>query len=161
MVVRLPFKLIADLTFGVEELYDLTRDPTERRNLAESLRPERSSLRASLDAWLAALAAESGGGAALARGRLGDRTVARDLLALARDRSRPSDTRAEAVTLLASYDYFSLRYPHEGLKGGFIYKTVPHVTLKSIANNPEIDAIYERLHPGIDAALAGLDWCWL
>ena len=108
MVVRLPFKLIADLTFGVEELYDLTRDPTERRNLAEALRSERSSLRASLDAWLAALAAESGGGAALARGRLGDRTVARDLLALARDRSRPSDTRAEAVTLLARFADASL-----------------------------------------------------
>jgi adenine-specific DNA-methyltransferase len=34
--------------------------------------------------------------------------------------------------------------------GGFIYKTVPHVTLKSIANNAEIDAIYERLHPAIE-----------
>ena len=31
---------------------------------------------------------------------------------------------------------------------------MPHVTLKSIANNPEIDAIYERLHPGIEAALS-------
>lgn len=59
--------------------------------------------------------------------------------------------------MTASFDYFALRYPHEGLKGGFIYKTVPHVTLKSIANNAEIDAIYERLHPGIVAALAGLN----
>jgi adenine-specific DNA-methyltransferase len=59
--------------------------------------------------------------------------------------------------MTASFDYFALRYPHEGLKGGFIYKTVPHVTLKSIANNPEIDAIYERLHPGMEAALSGLN----
>ena len=36
----------------------------------------------------------------------------------------------------ASFDYFELKYPHEGLRGGFIYKTVPHVMLKSIANNP-------------------------
>jgi len=39
------------------------------------------------------------------------------------------------------------------LKGGFIYKTVPHVTLKSIANNPEIDEIHERLHPAVTQSL--------
>jgi adenine-specific DNA-methyltransferase len=59
--------------------------------------------------------------------------------------------------MTASYDYYELRYPHEGLRGGFIYKTVPHVTLKSIANNPEIDEIYERMHPAIEAALAELN----
>ena len=73
------------------------------------------------------------------------------------DTSRVAVTLAKQRLMTASYDYFALRYPHEGLKGGFIYKTVPHVTLKSIANNPEIDAIYERLHPGIDAAIAGLN----
>jgi len=30
------------------------------------------------------------------------------------------------------------------IKRGFIYKRVPHVTLKSIANNEEIDVIYEK-----------------
>jgi len=34
---------------------------------------------------------------------------------------------------------------------------VQHVTLKSIANNPEIDAIHERMHPAIEAALAALN----
>src|SRR5207244_8838034 len=29
-------------------------------------------------------------------------------------------------------------HPQEGVGSGFRYKTVPHVTLKSIANNPEI-----------------------
>jgi adenine-specific DNA-methyltransferase len=72
------------------------------------------------------------------------------------DTSRVAVTLAKQRLMTASFDYFALRYPHEGLKGGFIYKTVPHVTLKSIANNPEIDAIYERQHPGIDAALAAL-----
>ncbi|MFH0812684.1 MAG: site-specific DNA-methyltransferase [Pseudomonadota bacterium] len=37
------------------------------------------------------------------------------------------------------------------IKKGFVYKRVPHVTLKSIANNPEIDAIHvkwqEKLEP--------------
>ncbi len=73
------------------------------------------------------------------------------------DTSRVAITLAKQRLMTASFDYFALRYPHEGLKGGFIYKTVPHVTLKSIANNPEIDAIYERLHPGIEAALAALN----
>jgi adenine-specific DNA-methyltransferase len=73
------------------------------------------------------------------------------------DTSRVAITLAKQRLMTASFDYFALRYPHEGLKGGFIYKTVPHVTLKSIANNPEIDAIYERLHPGIEFALANLN----
>ena len=73
------------------------------------------------------------------------------------DTSRVAVTLAKQRLMTASYDYYELRYPHEGLKGGFIYKTVPHVTLKSIANNPEIDTIYERLHPGIEAALADLN----
>jgi adenine-specific DNA-methyltransferase len=55
------------------------------------------------------------------------------------DTSRVAITLAKQRLMTASFDYYELRYPHEGLKGGFIYKTVPHVTLKSIANNPEID----------------------
>jgi adenine-specific DNA-methyltransferase len=73
------------------------------------------------------------------------------------DTSRVAVTLAKTRLMTASYDYFELRYPHEGLKGGFIYKTVPHVTLKSIANNPEIDSIYERLHPAIESALSALN----
>ncbi len=73
------------------------------------------------------------------------------------DTSRVAITLAKQRLMTASFDYYQLRYPHEGLKGGFIYKTVPHVTLKSIANNAEIDAIYERLHPGIATALAALN----
>lgn len=73
------------------------------------------------------------------------------------DTSRVSVTLAKQRLMTASYDYFELKYPHEGLKAGFIYKTVPHVMLKSIANNSEIDTIYERDHPTIEAALAALD----
>ena len=73
------------------------------------------------------------------------------------DTSRVAVTLAKTRLMTASYDYFELRYPHEGLKGGFIYRTAPHVTLKSIANNPEIDSIYERLHPGIESALSALN----
>jgi len=73
------------------------------------------------------------------------------------DTSRVAITLAKQRLMTASYDYYELKYPHEGLKGGFIYKTVPHVTLKSIANNPEIDEIYERMHPAIEKALAELN----
>lgn len=73
------------------------------------------------------------------------------------DTSRVAVTLAKQRLMTASYDYFELKYPHEGLKSGFIYKTVPHVTLKSIANNPEIDEIYARMHPAIEKALEKLN----
>ena len=73
------------------------------------------------------------------------------------DTSRVAVTLAKQRLATASFDYFELKYPHEGLRGGFIYKTVPHVMLKSIANNPEIDEIYDNLHPAIETALADLN----
>ena len=69
------------------------------------------------------------------------------------DTSRVAVTLAKQRLTTASYDYYDLKYPHEGLKGGFIYKTVPHVTLKAIANNPEIDEIYGQMHPAVERAL--------
>ena len=73
------------------------------------------------------------------------------------DTSRVAITLAKQRLLTANYDYYRLRYPHEGLKGGFVYKTVPHITLKSIANNPEIDEIHDRMHPAMEAALGELN----
>jgi adenine-specific DNA-methyltransferase len=73
------------------------------------------------------------------------------------DTSRVAVTLAKQRLMTASYDYYELKYPHEGLRGGFIYQTVPHVTLKSIANNPEIDEIYQRMHPAVEKALAELN----
>lgn len=73
------------------------------------------------------------------------------------DTSRVAITLAKQRLMTASFDYFALRYPHEGLKGGFDYETVPHITLKSIANNPDIDTIYGEDHPKIAAALDALN----
>lgn len=43
-------------------------------------------------------------------------------------------------------------YQTEGdIKKGFVYKRVPHVTLKSIANNEEIDVIHAKWQPKQDA----------
>ena len=73
------------------------------------------------------------------------------------DTSRVAITLAKQRLMTASFDYYALRYPHEGLKGGFDYETVPHITLKSIANNPDIDTIYDEDHPKIAAALNDLN----
>lgn len=73
------------------------------------------------------------------------------------DTSRVAVTLAKQRLLVAGFDYFDLKYPHEGLKGGFVYKSVPHVTLKAIANNVEIDDIYERQQPAMTAALTSLN----
>lgn len=73
------------------------------------------------------------------------------------DTSRVAITLAKQRLMAASFDYYALRYPHEGLKGGFDYETVPHITLKSIANNPDIDTIYGEDNPKIAAALDSLN----
>ena len=73
------------------------------------------------------------------------------------DTSRVAVTLAKQRLMTASYEYFELKYPQEGLNGGFIYKTAPHITLKSIANNPEIDEIYEQSHPAVEEALGWLN----
>jgi len=36
------------------------------------------------------------------------------------------------------------------IRRGFVYKRVPHITLKSIANNEEIDAIHEKWQPQLE-----------
>jgi adenine-specific DNA-methyltransferase len=60
------------------------------------------------------------------------------------DTSRVALTLARQRLMTAVFDYYELAHPEEGVGSGFKYKTVPHVTLKSIANNPEIDGIYAR-----------------
>jgi adenine-specific DNA-methyltransferase len=66
------------------------------------------------------------------------------------DTSRVALTLAKQRLMTAKYDYFELAQPQEGVGSGFRYKTVPHVTLKSIANNepaPE-ETLYDQ--PYID-----------
>ena len=46
---------------------------------------------------------------------------------------------------------------YSDIRQGFVYERVPHITLRAIANNAEIDVIYERTQPEIEAALADLN----
>jgi adenine-specific DNA-methyltransferase len=68
------------------------------------------------------------------------------------DTSRVAVTLAKQRLMAASFDYYELAHPEEGIGSGFRYKTVPHVTLKSIANNSEIREGMPREQ--IDAAIA-------
>src|SRR5271166_1914362 len=68
------------------------------------------------------------------------------------DTSRVAVTLAKQRLMAASFDYYELAHPEEGIGSGFRYKTVPHVTLKSIATNPEIREGMPREQ--IDAAIA-------
>jgi len=62
------------------------------------------------------------------------------------DTSRVALTLARQRLMTAVYDYYELAHPNEGVGSGFNYKTVPHVTLKSIANNepPARETLYDQ-----------------
>lgn len=64
------------------------------------------------------------------------------------DTSRVATTLAKQRLTSAVFDYYELAHPDEGVGSGFIYKTVPHITLKSIANNepPGQETLYDQPH---------------
>jgi len=68
------------------------------------------------------------------------------------DTSRVATTLAKQRLMTAVFDYYDLAHPAEGVGSGFVYKTVPHVTLKSIANNepPGLETLYDQ--PKVDGS---------
>jgi len=93
------------------------------------------------------------------------------------DTSRVALALARARIMGAKYPWFLLKDSPEGqkkeaevtrtapataatyndIRHGFVYNRVPHITLKSIANNTEIDEIWAQRQPAVDAALAALN----
>jgi adenine-specific DNA-methyltransferase len=93
------------------------------------------------------------------------------------DTSRVALALARARIMGARYPYYLLADSPEGLRKeaevsgrapvdkptygnvrqGFVYERVPHITLKSIANNAEIDVIYDEHQPKVQAALDALN----
>ncbi|MCS6790128.1 MAG: hypothetical protein NZ580_04020 [Bacteroidia bacterium] len=59
--------------------------------------------------------------------------------------------------MTAKFDYYELKDPEQGPAGGFVYETVPHITLESITKNEEIDVIAAKYQPQIEEALAELN----
>ena len=93
------------------------------------------------------------------------------------DTSRVALALARARVMGARYPYYLLADSREGqqkeaaitrtapkhaatygrLRQGFVYERIPHITLKAITNNAEIDVIWERLQPAVEAALERLN----
>jgi adenine-specific DNA-methyltransferase len=93
------------------------------------------------------------------------------------DTSRVALALARARIMGARYSYYLLADSPEGLRKeaevsgrsfvdkpthgnvrhGFVYERVPHITLKSIANNAEIDVIHDEHRPKVQTALASLN----
>ncbi len=62
------------------------------------------------------------------------------------DTSRVSIVLAKQRLMTSLFDYYELAHPKEGVSSGFNYKKVPHITLKSIANNepPQQETLYDQ-----------------
>lgn len=62
------------------------------------------------------------------------------------DTSRVAITLAKQHLMTAHFDYYQLAQPNEGIGSGLKYKTVPHITLGSIANNepPAEETLYDQ-----------------
>ena len=67
------------------------------------------------------------------------------------DTSRVAIALAKQRLMTSVFDFYELARPEEGVSSGFRYRTVPHVTLKSIANNPDIREGMKRVD--IDEAI--------
>jgi len=69
------------------------------------------------------------------------------------DTSRVAIAIARQRLFTAKYDYYELKDKSTGVAGGFVYKTVPHITLKSISQNTNLDPIFEKHEPILDEKL--------
>ena len=70
------------------------------------------------------------------------------------DTSRVAIAIARQRLLTARYEYFKLRDESKGLAANFRYKLVPHITLKSIAQNANLDPIFAKHKPILEAKLS-------
>lgn len=68
---------------------------------------------------------------------------------IACDTSRVAIALAKQRLMTATFDYWKLADPARGVGGGFVWKTVPHVTLKSIANDepPATETLWDQPEP--------------
>ena len=60
------------------------------------------------------------------------------------DTSRVALALARQRLMTATFLYYKLAQPDDGVRGAFVYRTVPHITPRTIANNDQIDVIHAR-----------------
>ena len=63
------------------------------------------------------------------------------------DTSRVAVALARQRLLTGSFDYYRLKEKSKGIAGGFVNKKVPHITLRSIAQNTALDPIFVKHEP--------------
>ena len=73
------------------------------------------------------------------------------------DTSRVAVALARQRLLTGSFDYYKLKDESKGIAGGFVNKNVPHITLKSIAQNTALDPIFEKHEPILKEKLETLN----
>ena len=73
------------------------------------------------------------------------------------DTSRVAIALARQRLLTSSFDYYQLKAPSAGIAGGFVNKVVPHITLKSIAQNDALDPIFAKHEPILKSKLEELN----
>jgi adenine-specific DNA-methyltransferase len=73
------------------------------------------------------------------------------------DTSRVAIAIARQRLMTAKFDHYRLKDEAKGVAGGFVCKTVPHITLRSIARNDALDPIFAKHQPILDARLADLN----
>ena len=73
------------------------------------------------------------------------------------DTSRVSIALARQRLLTGSFEYYKFKNEANGVAGGFINKIVPHIMLKSIAQNTALDPIFEKHEPILNEKLEMLN----
>ncbi|MDW8342641.1 MAG: site-specific DNA-methyltransferase [Geminicoccaceae bacterium] len=73
------------------------------------------------------------------------------------DTSRVAIAIARQRLMTARFEHYRLKDEARGVAGGFVCKTVPHITLRSIANNTALDPIFAKHEPILEARLAELN----
>jgi adenine-specific DNA-methyltransferase len=71
------------------------------------------------------------------------------------DTSRVAIAIARQRLMTAKYEYFTLKDESKGVGGGFRCQTVPHIMLRSIAQNSNLDPIFAKHAQILEARLAG------
>jgi adenine-specific DNA-methyltransferase len=69
------------------------------------------------------------------------------------DTSRVAVAIARQRLLTSQFDYFNLRDEEAGIVGGLVYHAVPRVTVKTIAQNQNLDPIFAKHEPILDTRL--------
>ena len=73
------------------------------------------------------------------------------------DTSRVAVALARQRLLTGNFNYYKLEDESAGVAGGFINKTVPHITLRSIAQNTALDPIFAEHEPVLEEKLEALN----